>query len=81
MVFCYVWCDVSVTIAPFIFLLFYHEIEKERECPQILAQLIEMSKLLVSDVMTGIRFSAPPFCVCMACHFVYVAKKKEKERE
>jgi hypothetical protein len=44
--------------------------------PQILPQLVEMSKLLVLDVM--IRTSIFLLCVCeflIDCHFVYLLKK------
>jgi hypothetical protein len=52
---------------------------QNRICPQILAQLTEISKLLVLDAMIGIRTSVPSLCMCefsIACHFIYLPKKR-----
>jgi hypothetical protein len=57
--------------------MFPHSHYQNRICPQILAQLIEISKLLVSDAMIGIRTSVHSFCMCefsIVCHFIYLKK-------
>jgi hypothetical protein len=43
-----------------------HHVEIGLQCPQILAQLQEMLKLLVADAMTGVRTSISPLCVYMS---------------
>jgi hypothetical protein len=45
---------------------------------QILAQPTEIPKLLMSDIIIGVRILVSPLCMCefsIVCHFVYLQKK------